>query len=113
MQAALGRGGAWPRLCDWARLSLYGLQDGRSCQTVICQSLAGTFKPEHKRGQARDWCKGLSEMSVMFQRSTNNPLANFASANLLSLFGEQRRVLCFHPKSAFLREILCHDKKLK
>lgn len=34
------------QLSDWARLSLYGPQDGWNCQ--ICQSLADIFKPEHK-----------------------------------------------------------------
>lgn len=60
------------RLCDWTRLSLYGLQDCWSCQTVICQSLADIFKPEHKQERANDWCKGLSKMPVMFQLSTNS-----------------------------------------
>jgi len=43
--ARLGRSLA--RLCDWTRLSLYGPQDGWKCQTVICQSLADRFKPDH------------------------------------------------------------------
>lgn len=35
------------QLCDWPRLSLYGPRDGWNCQTVIRQSLAYRFKPEH------------------------------------------------------------------
>lgn len=43
--AEQGRGLA--QLCDWPRLRLYGPRDGWNCQTVIRQSLAYRFKPEH------------------------------------------------------------------
>lgn len=87
-----GQGRSLARLCDWARLSIYGPQDGCNCQTVICQSLTYQFEPSVIRERAYDWCKSVSEVTSL--PFTNNRAANLGiSQSAAELFGEQRSVM--------------------
>ena len=106
--AGLGRSLA--RLCDWARLSLYGPRDGWSCQTVICQSLAIRFKPEHNaREKAHDWWKGVSKEPVIFQSFANNHAANLGISQSAGPIQGTKKcyVLYFYPKSFFFSGKYC------
>lgn len=66
-----GQGRSLARHCDWARLSLYGPHDGWDCQTVICQSLAYRFKPEHNARESLWLVQKASDASVFYKQSSD------------------------------------------
>lgn len=103
-----GQGRSLAQLCDWAGLRLYGPQDGWNCQTVIRQSLAYRFKPEHNaRERAYDWCKVVSKKPAMFQSHINNPAANLGISQSAEPIQRMKKcyVLYFFAKYCVIKKL--------